>query len=149
MFMFYRISVEKNSGPTTVFPHIRPTGIIILCSLQIRVLLENSIFLLHKVIRIACIIRDGGIIRGRVFYEEIWYVALGSTLTGYSLFFGSNHLNIWIKITRTLQACQELNAIRPICTLPKAVLMREKDTKHVVVSLFALIWFVSHCKYIQ
>ena len=33
----------------TVFPHIRPTGIIILCSLQIRVLLENSIFLLHKV----------------------------------------------------------------------------------------------------
>ena len=66
----------------TVFPHIVPARIIILCSLQMQVLLENSIFLLHKVIRIACIIRDAGITRGRVFYEEIQYVALGSTLTG-------------------------------------------------------------------
>ena len=31
----------------TVFPHIRPAGIIDLCSLQMRVLLENSTFLLH------------------------------------------------------------------------------------------------------
>ena len=34
----------------TVFPHIRPVGIIILCSLQMRVLLENTTFPLHKVI---------------------------------------------------------------------------------------------------
>ena len=71
----------------TVFSHIRFMGIIILCSLQMRVLLGNSIFLLHKHIRITYIIRDAGVIRGRVFYEEIRYVALGSTLTGYSSFF--------------------------------------------------------------
>ena len=47
---------------TTVFPHIRPAGIIILCSIQMRVLLENTTFLLHKVIRIAGIIRVAGII---------------------------------------------------------------------------------------
>ena len=52
----------------TVSPHIRPVGIIILCSLQLRVLLENTTFLLHKVIGIA------DIIRGRVLYEEIRYV---------------------------------------------------------------------------
>ena len=46
----------------TVFPHIRPAGIIILFSLQIQVLLENTTFLLHKVIRIAGIIRGGGLI---------------------------------------------------------------------------------------
>ena len=55
----------------TVFPHIRPGGIIILCSLQMRVLLENTTFLLHKVIRIAGIIRVAGIIRGRALHEEI------------------------------------------------------------------------------
>ena len=55
----------------TVFPHIRPAGIIDLCSLQMRVLLENTTFLLHKVIRIAGIIRVAGIIRGRALYEEI------------------------------------------------------------------------------
>ena len=54
-----------------VFLHIRPAGIIILCSLQMRVLLENITFLLHKVIRIANIIRVAGIIRGRTLYEEI------------------------------------------------------------------------------
>ena len=59
------------SALNTIFPHIRPAGIIILCSLQMRVLLENTIFLLHKVIRIASIIRDAGIIRGRVLYEKI------------------------------------------------------------------------------
>jgi hypothetical protein len=36
----------------TVFPHIRPTGIIILYSFQMRVLLENTTFLLHKIVRI-------------------------------------------------------------------------------------------------
>ena len=55
----------------TVFPHIRPTGIIILHSLQMRVLLENTTFPLHKIVRIAGIIRVAGIIRGRALYEEI------------------------------------------------------------------------------
>ena len=55
----------------TVFPHIVPARIIILCSLQMQVLLENTTFLLHKVIRIAGIIRDAGIIQGRFLYEEI------------------------------------------------------------------------------
>ena len=45
----------------TVFPHIIPAGII-LCSLQMRVLLENTTFLLNKFIRIAGIIRVAGII---------------------------------------------------------------------------------------
>ena len=47
---------------TTVFPHIRPAGIIILHSLQMRVLLENTTFPLHKIVRIAGIIRVAGII---------------------------------------------------------------------------------------
>ena len=55
----------------TVFPHIRPAGIIILHSLQMRVLLENTTFLLHKIVRNAGIIRVAGIIQGRVLYEEI------------------------------------------------------------------------------
>ena len=55
----------------TIFPHIRPAGIIILHSLQMRVLLENTTFLLHKIVRIAGIIRVAGIIRGRALYEEI------------------------------------------------------------------------------
>ena len=59
---------------STVFPHIRPVGIIILHSLQMRVLLENTTFLLHKIVRIAGIIRVEGIIRGRALYEEIRYV---------------------------------------------------------------------------
>ena len=54
----------------TVFPHIRPAGIIILHSLQMRVLLENTTFLLHKVIRIAGIIRDAGNIRGRSYMRR-------------------------------------------------------------------------------
>jgi hypothetical protein len=65
----------------TVFPHIRPVGIIILFSLQMRVLLENNTFLLHKVIRIAGIIRVAGTIRGRVLYEEIRYVKSIETYT--------------------------------------------------------------------
>ena len=55
----------------TIFPHIRPAGIIILHSHQMRVLLENTTFLLHKIVRIAGIIRVAGIIRGRALYEEI------------------------------------------------------------------------------
>ena len=41
-----------------------------------RVLLENTTFLLHKIVRIAGIIRVEGIIRGRALYEEIRYVSL-------------------------------------------------------------------------
>ena len=55
----------------TVFPHIRPAGIIILHSLRMRVLLENTTFSLHKIIRNTGIIRIVGIIGGRVLYEEI------------------------------------------------------------------------------
>ena len=50
----------------TVFPHIRPAGIIISHSLQMQVLLENTTYSLHKIIRNAGIIRIAGIIRGRV-----------------------------------------------------------------------------------
>ena len=57
----------------TVSPHIRPAVTIISCSLQMRVLLENTTFLLHKVIRIAGIFRVAGIIWGRVLYSEIRY----------------------------------------------------------------------------
>ena len=39
-----------------------------------RVLLENTTFLLHKIVRIAGIIRVAGIIRGRALYEEIRYM---------------------------------------------------------------------------
>ena len=49
----------------TLFAYIRPAGIIISCSLQMRVLLENTTFLPRKVIKIAGIIRVAGIIRGR------------------------------------------------------------------------------------
>ena len=57
----------------TVFLHIRPAGIIILHSLQMRVLLENTTFLIHKIVRIAGIMGVAGIIRGRALYEEIQY----------------------------------------------------------------------------
>ena len=60
-----------NLALLTVFPHIRPAAIIILISLQMRVLLENTTFLLHKIVKIAGIIRVAGIIRGRALYEEI------------------------------------------------------------------------------
>jgi hypothetical protein len=64
----------------TVFPHIRPAGIINLHSLQMRVLLENTTFLLHKIVRIVGIIRVAGIIRGRALYEEIRYLVLVITI---------------------------------------------------------------------
>ena len=57
----------------TVFPHIRPAGIIISHSLQMRVLLENNAFSLQKIVRNAGVIRVAGIIRWRVLYEEIRY----------------------------------------------------------------------------
>ena len=57
----------------TVFPHVRPAGIIISHSLQMQVLLENTTFLLHKIVRIqiAGIIRVASIIRERALFEEI------------------------------------------------------------------------------
>ena len=55
----------------TIFPHIRPAGIIILHSHQMRVLLENTTFPLFKIVRIEGIIRVAGIIRGRALYKEI------------------------------------------------------------------------------
>ena len=68
----------------TVFPQIRPAGIIILNSLQMRVLLENTTFLLNKIVRIAGIIRLAGIIRGRALYEEIRYMV---AINLFSLYF--------------------------------------------------------------
>ena len=62
---------KSDNFQQAVFPHIRLAGIIILYSLQMRVLLENTTFLLHKIVRIASIIRVAGIIRGRALYEEI------------------------------------------------------------------------------
>ena len=40
-------------------------------NLQMRVLLENTAFSLHKIVRNEGIIKIGGIIQGRVLYEEI------------------------------------------------------------------------------
>ncbi len=55
----------------TVFPHIRPAGIIFSYGLQMRVLLEITKFHLHKSVPGAGIIRNMGIIGGRALYEEI------------------------------------------------------------------------------
>ena len=55
-------------------------GIVILHSLQMRVLLENATFLLQKIVRIAGIIRVAGIIRGRALYEEIRYFSKNCSL---------------------------------------------------------------------
>ena len=55
----------------TIFPHIRPAGIIFLLSSQLLVLLEIAKFHLHKRVPGAGIIRNAGIIRGRTLYEEI------------------------------------------------------------------------------
>ena len=52
-------------------------GIIILHSLQMRVLLENTTFLLNK---IAGIIRVADIIQGRALYEEIRYFSKNCSL---------------------------------------------------------------------
>ena len=73
-------SNHNHMGISTVFPHIRPAGIFISCSLQMRVLLENTTFPLHKAIRIAGIIRVAGIIWGRALYEEIGYTVSDSAI---------------------------------------------------------------------
>ena len=52
----------------TVFPHIRPTGIIFSYGLQLRVLLEITKFHLHKSVPGAGIIRIAGIIPGRALF---------------------------------------------------------------------------------
>ena len=56
-----------------MFTHIRPAGIIFSWGLQLRLLLEITKFHLHKSVPGAGIIRNAGIIRGRVLYEEIRY----------------------------------------------------------------------------
>ena len=71
VLIFLQAILASKSDSGTVFPHIRPAGIIVLHSLQMRVLLENTTFPLHKIVRIAGIIRVAGIIRGRALYEEI------------------------------------------------------------------------------
>ena len=58
-----------------MFTHIRPAGIILLWGLQLLVLLEITKFHLHKSEPGAGIIRNAGIIRGRVLFEEIRYLA--------------------------------------------------------------------------
>ena len=58
----------------TVFPHIRPAGIIFLKGLQLLVLLEITKLHLHKSVPGAGIIRNAGIIQGRALCEEIRYV---------------------------------------------------------------------------
>ena len=65
---------NNNNKRHTVFPHTRLAVIIVSHSLQMRVLLENTTFLLRKNVRIAGIIRVAGIIRGRALYEEIRYL---------------------------------------------------------------------------
>ena len=55
---------------TTVFPHLRPAGIIISHSLQMQDLLENTKSSPYEVVR------NAGIIRGRALYEKIRYVIL-------------------------------------------------------------------------
>ena len=55
----------------TVFPHIRPGGIIFLSGLQLRVLLEITKFHLHKSVLGAGTIRNAGIIKVGALYEDI------------------------------------------------------------------------------
>ena len=71
----YLVVTNRSAFLYTIFPHIRPVGIIIWCSLQMRVLLENTTFFLHKVIRIASITSIASIIWGRVLYEKMRYLA--------------------------------------------------------------------------
>ena len=47
-----RYEIKETQRVAIVFPHIRPAGIIILCRLPMRVLLENTTFLLYKVIKL-------------------------------------------------------------------------------------------------
>ena len=57
----------------TVFPHIRPAGVNFSLGLQVQVLLEITIFHLHKSVPTAGIIRVASVIRERPLYEEIRY----------------------------------------------------------------------------
>ena len=66
--------VERSGFLSTVFPHIRPAGIIFSLGPQLHVLLlEIAKFHLYKSVLGAGIIRNAGIIRGRVLDEEIWH----------------------------------------------------------------------------
>ena len=56
--------------PTTVFPHIRPVGIIFLHGLKLRALLEITNFHLNKSAPGGGIIKNASIIQGRTLYEE-------------------------------------------------------------------------------
>ena len=71
-----RIRIYNLLGKNTVFPHIRPAGINIWHSLQMRVLLENTTFSLHKIIRIA------EIIWGRAYMRK--YGRWGNTVQEYA-----------------------------------------------------------------
>ena len=62
-------TVSNQNKKNTVFSHIRTASIIISNNPHMRVLLENTTFLLHKNVRIAGIIRVAVIIRGRALYE--------------------------------------------------------------------------------
>ena len=55
-----------------------PRVLLFLHSLQMRVLLENTTYLLHKIVRIAGVIRVAVIIRGRALYEEIRYLGMSN-----------------------------------------------------------------------
>ena len=67
--------MSKKWGVHTVFPHIRPAGIIFSLGIQPWVLLEITTFHLHKSVPGVGIIRNVGIIRGRALYEEIRYLS--------------------------------------------------------------------------
>ena len=66
-----------------------------------RVLLENTTFLLHKNVRIAGIIRVAGIIRGRALYEEIRYVIVQETTVD------QERLKDSMKLQKTLRETSE------------------------------------------
>ena len=59
-------------------------GIIILHSLQMRALLENTTFPLHKIVTVAGINRVAGIVQGRALYEEMRYKVAVLTLYRHS-----------------------------------------------------------------
>ena len=70
----FEVAKDKFWISSTVFPHIRPAGINFSLGLQVRALLEITRFHLHKSVPDEGIIRNAGIIRGRVLYEEIRYL---------------------------------------------------------------------------
>ena len=66
-----------------------------------RVLLENTTFLLNKNVWIAGIIRVAGIIRGRALYEEIRYVIVQETTVD------QERLKDSMKLQKTLRETSE------------------------------------------